>query len=120
MYDFENVNPCNKKIGDCVIRAISTALNQQWQRTYIDLCIEGYISCDLPNSNAVFSAYLHNKGFKQYIMPYICTMEQFAAEHPQGIYIVATGSHVACVKSGRLYDNWDSSDEIVTYYFEKE
>jgi hypothetical protein len=120
MYVFKNENPCRKKIGDCVIRAISTALNQQWERTYIDLCIEGYINCDLPNSNNVWASYLQHKGFKQYVMPYICTMEQFAAEYPQGTYIVATGSHVACIKDGRLIDNWDSSDETVTYYFTKE
>jgi hypothetical protein len=47
-------------------------------------------------------------------------MEQFAAEYPQGTYIVATGSHVACIKDGRLIDNWDSSDETVTYFFTKE
>ena len=43
----------------------------------------------------------------------------FAAEHPEGVYIAATGSHAVCIKNGNIIDNWDSSDETVTYYFER-
>jgi hypothetical protein len=43
MYEFVNVNPCKKRLGDCVVRALSLALNQSWYRTAIDLCIEGLI-----------------------------------------------------------------------------
>ena len=40
-----------------------------------------------------------------------------AFDHPKGIYVVATGSHVVAVVNGDYYDSWDSGDEIVAYYF---
>ena len=67
-----NNNPENNKVGDCVIRAISKILNQDWQKTYIDLCLQGYIMCDMPSSNAVWSAYLKNKGFIRSIITNTC------------------------------------------------
>ncbi len=124
MYVFFNNNPKGLKIGDCVVRAISAALNQPWERTYIDLCIEGFMFSDMPNSNAIWASYLRSKGFKRYVIPDTfpdCyTILQFAEEHPEGTFIVATGSHVVCVKEGKILDSWDSSMEIPTYYFIKE
>jgi hypothetical protein len=120
MYEFVNMNPCKKRLGDCVVRAISVALNQSWYRTAIDLCIEGLIQCDMQDSNAVWGAYLQSKGFKKYPILDTLTFEEFATAHPDGLYIVATGSHVAVVRDGILLDNWDSSDEQVSVYFTKE
>ena len=120
MYSFVNVNPCKKLLGDCVVRAISLALDQSWDKTYIDLCIEGLMQCDMPNSNAVFASYLLSKGFKKYPILDTMTFKQFAERYPNGTYVVATGSHIACIKNSTLYDNWDSSDESVSYFFAKE
>lgn len=124
MYIFFNNNPKGLRIGDCVIRAISAALSQPWERTYIDLCIEGFMFADLPNSNTVWASYLRSKGFKMYALPDTCpdcyTLSQFAQERPEGTFIVATGSHVVCIKNGDILDNWDSSGEVATYYFAKE
>lgn len=120
MYEFVNVNPCKKRLGDCVVRALSLALNQSWYRTAIDLCIEGLIQCDMQDSNTVFGAYLQSKGFKKYPILNTLTFGEFATTHPDGLYIVATGSHVAVVRDGVLLDNWDSSDEQVSYYFVRE
>ena len=123
MYIFFNNNPQGLKIGDCVIRAISAAMNQSWERTYIDLCIEGFMYKDMPNANSVWASYLHSKGWKRRSIPDTCpdcyTAADFAAEHPEGVYIAATGSHAVCIKNGNIIDNWDSSDETVTYYFER-
>ena len=43
-----NPNPMGSKVGDCVVRALSKALGQKWEETYIDLCVEGVLKCDLP------------------------------------------------------------------------
>lgn len=124
MYIFVNENPAGLKIGDCVVRAISTALNQPWERTYIDLCIEGFMFSNLLNANEVWASYLAYKGFKRHSLPDTCpicyTVADFAAEHPEGVYVVATGSHAVCVKDGNVLDNWDSSGEVAAYYFAKE
>ena len=124
MYVYWNNNPQGIHIGDCVVRAIAAALDKTWERIYIDLCVEGFAFADMPNSNAVWDSYLKNKGYKRYIIPDTCpncyTIAQFAADHPRGTYIVATGTHVVCVKNGTILDNWDSSSQIPTYYYSKE
>ena len=43
--------------------------------------------------------------------------EQFAKDHPEGTYIVATGSHVVCVQDGDYYDTWDSGHDVPSYFF---
>ena len=32
-------NPFGLRVGDCVIRAISKALDKSWEETYVDLCV---------------------------------------------------------------------------------
>ena len=64
MYSYYNPNPIkNKRVGDCVVRAISKALNQSWEETYIELSLLGYIMGDWGSSNSVWNAYLKSKGF---------------------------------------------------------
>ena len=43
----------------------------------------------------------------------------FAAEHPDGTYILALATHVVCVRDGDWLDTWDSGDETPLYYWEK-
>lgn len=115
-------NPFGLRVGDCVIRAISKALNQSWEKTYIDLCVQGFMMGDLPNSNAIFSAYLRHKGFKRRTIEdcHDCySIEDFCKDHPLGTYFIGTGSHAVCVENGNVYDAWDSRQESPVYYFEK-
>ena len=123
MWIYHNKNPMNNRVGDCVIRALSTALNQEWEKTYAELCIQGLMFCDLPSSNAVWGAYLAHKGYKRYTIPNACncyTVEDFCTEHPQGTYILGTGTHAVTIMNGIIHDVWDSSNETVIYYFAKE
>ena len=122
-YIFCNPNPCNKIVGDCVIRAISIAFGIPWINAYTDLCVFGMENCDIPSSNNLWGAYLRKNGYSQKSLsndcPYCYTVEQFANEHPVGTFIVATGSHAVCVKDGNWIDSFDSASELVAYYFEK-
>lgn len=117
-----NPNPQHRRVGDCVIRAISKALNQSWDETYTDLYVQGLVMCDMPNANAVWGAYLKSKGFKRHTIPTECedcyTVEQFCEDYPTGTYILALDSHVIAVRDGYYYDSWDSGDEYPIYYWE--
>ena len=118
-----NPNPFGLRVGDCVIRAISKALNQPWEKTYIDLCVQGFMLGDLQSSNAVWSLYLRHNGFKRRTIedcPDCYTVEDFCREHPNGVYVIGTGSHAVAVVDGCVFDAWNSLREIVVYYFEKE
>ena len=123
MYQHYNPNPLKKRVGDCVIRAVSKALNQTWEQTYIDLVIQGYIMGDLQSANSVWGAYLKSKGFKKDIVSADCpdcyTIENFATEHPKGTYIIGTGTHCVVVQDGCVFDTWDSSGETPIYFYYK-
>lgn len=111
-------------MGDCVLRAITKACNVSWDDAFWALVAQAYLMDDVQISNAVMAAYLRDHGFRQHALPNTCpacyTVERFCIDHPRGIYIVATGSHVVSVVDGCYFDSWDSGQEICTYYFEKE
>ena len=121
MFRKYNPNPLGKQVGDCVIRAISKITKQSWQDTYMDIVMEGFRMCDMPSSNSVIDAYLRSKGFRKSIIPNTCpecyTIADFADDHPNGVYLLATGEHVVSVVDGAYYDSWDSGDEVPVYYY---
>ena len=123
MYSYYNANPYKIRVGDCVIRAISKALNQPWEDTYIDLTIQGYLMGDLLSSNAVWGAYLKSKGFTRDIISNDCpecyTIEDFCNEHSKGTFIIGTGTHAVCVEDGCVFDTWNSSGEVPIYFYYK-
>lgn len=123
MYVRHNENPNNANRGDCVVRAISLAVGQTWDDTYVDLAVLGFGFKDMPSSNYVWSAYLKSKDFTVRAIPNTCpdcyTVINFCREHPTGTYILATGTHVVTVIDGDYYDSWDSGMEVPVYYFEK-
>ena len=120
---FYNPNPTGKRVGDCTVRAISKALGQSWEETYIGLALQGFCLGDMPSANATWGAYLRAKGFARRIVPDGCpdcyTVRDFAADHPHGTYILALASHVVCLVDGDVYDTWDSRDETPLYYWER-
>ena len=122
-YKYYNPNPNSKSVGDCVVRAISKIMGYSWDKTYIELSIQGYLMKDLPDSNQVWDSYLRGCGFQRRIIPNTCpdcyTVKDFCDDHPYGEYILATGSHVVASKFGNYYDSWDSGSEVPIFYYER-
>lgn len=121
MYIQYNPNPMARKVGDCAVRAITKALNVPWEVAY-DLVTEaGYNMADMPSSDAVWGAVLRGNGFNREVIPNTCPMcytaEDFCRDHPDGVFVLAFGGHVATVVDGNLYDSWDSSYEVPQYFF---
>lgn len=123
MYKKINPNPLNKVVGDCTVRALSIAENIDWNTAYMELCTEGYKRADMPSSNEVMEGLLLDKGYKKEIIKTSCddcfTVRNFCKSNPEGIYILATGTHVVAVIDGDYLDSWDSGDKIPIYYFKK-
>lgn len=123
MYKFYNPNPDKKLVGDCVIRAISKLMGTDWESVYLMLAMQGYRLHDMPSANHVWGRFLIEKGFTKGIIPdtcpECCTVKQFCTEHPEGAYLLATGSHVVTVVDGDYFDSWDSGDEVPVYFFER-
>ena len=110
MFIKENLNPLNKNVGDCVIRAISKLLNQSWGRTYLELAVYGYAMADHQNADEVW-------------LPVDCpncmTVREFSEKYKDGRYLLFVGEHVVAVINGAYYDTWDSGDRVVIYLYKR-
>lgn len=123
-YKFVNPNPLGSYVGDCVIRALSIAMGKTWSETYMDICIHGFLLCDMPSSNYVWGDYLKQNGYKSSFISSECpncyNVKDFCKDHPLGVYIVGSGNHVLTIINGDYYDSWDSGQERVLFYYTKE
>ena len=118
-----NPNPVSRNVGDCSVRAISAALGIDWESAFALIAANAFQMGDMPSSNAVWGSVLRQHGFRRSVIPNSCpdcyTAEEFAAEHPEGTYVLGFGNHVAAVKDGVILDSWDSSKEIPQYFWHK-
>lgn len=124
MFKYYNPHPQKKIVGDCAIRALSKALNKTWDEIYIDLAVEGFCMCDLPNADVVWGNYLVRHGFTRYLIPDdsfgAYTIGDFANDHPTGVYVVSVpGQHVVTIVDSVVYDSWDCQNEIPSYFYKK-
>lgn len=118
-----NPNPTGRFVGDCAVRAVSVALDIDWEEAYNLISDAGYAMGDMPSSDSVWGAVLRQHGFYRAAIPNSCpdcyTAEDFAADHPSGVFVLGFGGHVATVIDGDLYDSWDSSNEVPVYFWYK-
>ena len=118
-----NENPTGRKVGDCAVRAVAVALGIDWETAFLRTAKAAYQMGDMPSSNSVWGAVLRQEGFYRSAIPNTCpdcfTAEDFAVEHPRGVYVLGFGNHVATVRDGYIYDSWDSSKEIPQYYWHR-
>lgn len=124
MYIEWNNNPVGRRVGDCSVRAVSKALDIDWEKAYAMTASNGFAMGDMPSSDSVWGAVLRQNGFRKQAIPNTCpdcyTFADFAKDNPKGIFVLGTGTHVATIVDGDLYDSWNSSDEIPIYVWYKE
>lgn len=79
---------------------------------------------DMPTANRVWGGLLHRQGFERKNLPDTCpecyTVKDFCKDHPNGVYVLGTGTHVITIIDGDYLDAWDSGNEIPTYYWCKD
>lgn len=124
-YTYYQPNPARKSVGDCTVRALSKALGQTWEETYAGLALEGFLQGDLLHADVVWGNYLRRHGFQRHFIPddglgdY--TVADFTRDNPSGVFVLSMpGHHVVTVEDGVIYDSWDSSGAIPSYYWTKE
>ena len=118
-----NENPTGRNVGDCAVRAVAVALGTDWETSFLKIAKAAFQMGDMPSSNSVWGAVLRQEGFYRSAIPNTCpdcyTAEDFAVEHPRGVFVLGFGNHVATVRDGYIYDSWDSSKEIPQYYWHR-
>lgn len=121
---YYNPNPMLNRSNDCVVRAICRVTGWDWDTAYLRVAMKGYELKDMPSVNSVWSALLYDLGYRRHSLPDTCpdcyTVRRFCLDFPEGVYILATGSHVVAVENGDYYDGWDSGEEVPIYCWRKE
>lgn len=122
-YVYTNPNPRGVLIGDCAVRAVAIATGMTWDDAYMVLSDYGFKMKNLPNADSVWGEVLRDYGFTRKVIPDTCpacyTIDAFCRDHPKGIFVLATGSHVVTCIDGCIRDTWDSSDEVPIMYWRR-
>ena len=120
-----NVNPKNRKVGDCAIRAVAVATGLGWDEAYRQLADAGFMyKCCMSDVEAV-DIVLRNNGFavgtvkveKGSRRP---TVDSFARTHPNWYSVVRVANHLVATGKGNYVDIWDCGDKAVYKYWYKE
>lgn len=113
-----------KEHGDCVIRAICTALNEPWEDTY-----KGLLEVALDTGYAIsctenYEVYLKRRGYEKQRMPKKSdgkkyTVEEFAEKlaKPKVAYVINIARHTTVIKNKNLYDLWNCGRKSVLNYW---
>lgn len=117
MYKYYNRNPNNEIIGDCVVRAISTALDIGYYNVE-NMLIEtsDYFNCDMLVKDC-YGLLLEKKFRLPKINGKGRTVEEIVKQFPNNIIILRVNEHLTCAKYGIIYDIWDTSNEIVDVFW---
>ena len=119
-----NPNPVGAKTRDCAIRAVARALDISWEDAFALIATNAYKMGNMMDMDYVWGSVLRQHGFIRLAVSNTCpdcyTLQEFAHDHPSGVFVVGTGGHVATVVDGNIYDAWDSSDEVPIYFWFKE
>ena len=124
MFIHYNPNPVRSDgVGDCAVRAVAKATDLTWEQAYTELSTSGFLMGDVMNSDQVLAAVLRKHGFVRGSVPEECpdcyTVADFAAEHPDGTYVVKSDNHVATIIDGNIFDAWDSSKRVPLWFWKK-
>jgi hypothetical protein len=121
MYKHYNPNEQNPSGSDCVIRALTKALNKSWDDVFLELCVYGFKYKEMPSVNSIWGFMLTDYGFSKFIIGNTCpncyTVIDFTKDHDKGLYVLGMGDHVVTVLDGDYYDSWDSGTKVPIYYF---
>lgn len=116
-----NPNPDGIKTIDCTVRAICAVTGWNWFRSFDTLCERGREMLDMPSSDRVWWSVLEDLGFRYHHIKNRCpacyTVEDFARDHPTGVYVLGPNEHAVAVISGDWWDSWDSGQSVPIYYF---
>jgi hypothetical protein len=110
------------KQGDCVVRAIATALEQGYKETLVDLCELSIEMGGLPNGDRVYGAYLKSKGWeKRKTLRHggkKVRVRDWLKHTPEGRYIIHTTKHLTAVIGDTMLDTWDCRKACANIYYE--
>ena len=118
-FRYLNLNPFQKKTGDCVIRATALGLGVDWHRAS-DMLYEQARGCGCEMSClGCYSNLFKRLGFdKVNISDEEVTVGEIAKKHKYTTLIIRVQGHLTCAINSIVYDIWDCTNEIVDCFWE--
>lgn len=115
IYEYVNPHPDNKKVGDCVKRAITLSSGLDYKNVQIELNRYKKITkAKLFNDNKNWLPFVEKelkweklKGYQN------IKIGDFAKEHPEGTYLISCRRHLTTVKDGKVLDTWNCSYKAI-------
>ena len=127
-FHYYNANPKNRITGDCVFRAFSFAMSQDYNKTVMEMaelmCNTGYALNDSKGE----AKYLELKGWTKHQQPKKSNgtkytgkefCEKIADKNKRYIAHIG-GHHVVAIVNGKVHDTWNSTDGCIGNYWTKE
>lgn len=123
-FKFYNANPKNRRSDDCVIRAIATATDKSWEEV-----LQGLFEIALKEKRILsevecYGKYLVKLGWTKQKQPRKSDNTKFTGREFvtqfKGVAIAHIGGHhIVCIKGGKVWDTWDSTDGCIGNYWVK-
>lgn len=129
-YEYNNVNPKNRKTGDCSTRALVGTLGITYQKALELQCAEAIKRCYGITDKQIMEGILKQFGYVKMKQPrkpdnrkyLVCELDEILTEKQmhEGVFVTVAGHHT-CIKDGVIQDIWDCGDYTVgNYYVRKE
>lgn len=127
-FHFYNANPKKRITGDCVFRAFSLAMQQDYNETVMEMaelmCKTGYALNDTKGEHK----YLEMKGWVKHKQPRKPDGTKYTGKEfckllaKKNVRYVAHigGKHMVAIIDGKVNDIWDSTDGCIGNYWTKE
>lgn len=110
--------------GDCAVRCICKAEGVDWLVAYDALCAVARKIQAMPNTKVGYELFLKERGYTYHKISNAKgskrpTVDSFAKEHKEGIYVLVVANHYVCCADGKYYDIWDCGDKCLYGYWER-
>lgn len=117
MFVYHNVEPAGYHLSDCVIRAISTALDIPYYEVVNMLANNGkFYECDAICIDCYGKLLTHDLKLPHYIGRNT-PVKDLAEDFSDHILLVRVSGHLTCTMYGDVYDTWDCSDKLCTDFW---
>lgn len=116
MYKFYNVNPLNKKLPDCVCRAISLATRTDYNMV-MDMLLDNGVCYDCDELTIdCYSKMISEIGYQE-VDAENKKVSDICSEFTDNIVLIRIEGHLTCSVNGTCYDIWDCTDREADKYW---
>lgn len=127
-FNNQNVNPKNRKTGDCATRALASLLGIAWDDALKLQCQEALKSKYDPTSHQVIGKIVEQWGWVKMKQPRKANGRKYTvkemdavedAKHRDRRILCNVANHYVVIEGDRYIDTWDSGGKTVGNYYVK-